>query len=309
MKRYIFAAVAVTLILSGCEYHPFYDGQKFCIYTPDNGLVEEDGCNIFLPIVSENPYVIELYGGEGRNHTVEISDPSCLSYTYEDADVDKAAGDVIPARITLLPQELGTASLTVTDEDTGESLQFHVDVCEAYNALEVKSGLGSIQEGTVFVFRYGGPDDVVKICSGSVKDRQIKVIAEGRYEFVSFGERLCFELAYPADSDGHPAAGGTEVFRRYVVGYTLGGLLYADGGMWMLNLKNLPVSTRSSYPDMKYARYIFFDVTDMDRSVIPSLDYDPYYSGQEEDAGDDRIYLSDEEFFCCDAAEIFPWIY
>jgi len=310
MKKIIYAAITAALLLNACEYHPYYDGQDFCVYLPYDGLVQDDGCSIYLPIVSEDPYVIELYGGKGRGHSVVIDDPGCLSFTYAEAYVDRSAGDVVPAKVTLIPQTFGSTALTVTDEDTGESVSFHVEICEAYKAMEVHAADGAIEEGSIFVFRYGDTDGVVKICSGSIEDRQVEVIAEGRYEFVAIGKRLCFELSFPAGPDGHPAAGGTEIFRRYVVGYTLGGLLFADS-LYMLNLHDLSVTTRSSYSDIIYdsSRYIFFDVTDMDPSLMDSLVYDPYYDGTGEDPADAGIMLSEEEFFCADAAEIFPWIF
>ena len=60
MKRLIYAAIAVTIILTGCEYHPFYDGQVFGVYAPNVGLIRTDGTTINVPIVDRSPYVLEF---------------------------------------------------------------------------------------------------------------------------------------------------------------------------------------------------------------------------------------------------------
>ena len=65
MKRLIYAAIAVTIILTGCKYHPFYDGQAFGVYAPNVGLIRTDGTTINVPIVDRSPYVLEFYGGMG----------------------------------------------------------------------------------------------------------------------------------------------------------------------------------------------------------------------------------------------------
>ena len=82
MKRYILAAIAGLLIFSGCEYHPYYDGQILRVYMSQYGLIETDGTHLNIPIKSTRPYVLEIYGGKGKNHKVNVADPNLLAFTY-----------------------------------------------------------------------------------------------------------------------------------------------------------------------------------------------------------------------------------
>ena len=117
MKRFIYAAIAVTIILTGCEYHPFYDGQAFGGYAPNVGLIRTDGTTINVPIVDRSPYVLEFYGGMGKNHNIIVADPDCLDYIYEKSDVKSEVGDtdIVPASITLQPKKKADTSITIED--------------------------------------------------------------------------------------------------------------------------------------------------------------------------------------------------
>ena len=130
MKRFIYAAIAVTIILTGCEYHPFYDGQAFGVYAPNVGLIRTDGTTINVPIVDRSPYVLEFYGGMGKNHNIIVADPDCLDYVYEESDVVSSVGDtdIVPASITLHPKKKADTSITIEDIDTGESITINVSI-------------------------------------------------------------------------------------------------------------------------------------------------------------------------------------
>ena len=70
MRRILFAVCMALMILSGCEYHPYYDGQEFCVYNAGCGLLETDGGHAIVPTVGRDPYVLEFYGGKGANQAV-----------------------------------------------------------------------------------------------------------------------------------------------------------------------------------------------------------------------------------------------
>ena len=40
MRKFIYMAIAVLLMATGCEYHPYYDGQKLRVYNMDHGVIE-----------------------------------------------------------------------------------------------------------------------------------------------------------------------------------------------------------------------------------------------------------------------------
>ena len=69
---FMYMTIAVLLMVTGCEYHPFYDGQKLRIYNNDHGLIEADGAHLYVPVAGRTPFEIEIYGGAGKNHKVTL---------------------------------------------------------------------------------------------------------------------------------------------------------------------------------------------------------------------------------------------
>ena len=276
MKRFIYAAIAVTIILTGCEYHPFYDGQAFGVYAPNVGLIRTDGTTINVPIVDRSPYVLEFYGGMGKNHNIIVADPDCLDYVYEESDVVSSVGDtdIVPASITLQPKKKADTSITIEDIDTGESITINVSIKDSYKAAEVMTGNDTFRTRTLFVFDYFGSDDIVKICRHASQLGHIEHIVDGRYEFVVepdelYGDVLYFEITYPADETGKPSAAGVETFKRYLVGYEGGGYGSADWQMELLNLIGFRMTTKMSDPSYEYNAVLrFVDVTGMEDYVI-----------------------------------------
>lgn len=311
MKKYIYAFIAAMMMLSGCEeYHPFYDGQEFCIEDGVTGLlIEKDGEHIYMPLPydPDRPYMIECYGGKGKNYTITVSDPECLDYELEISDVETPPfnWDVIPTKITLLPKKIGDVSLTVKDDDTGESYQINVHVCEAYHALELDYDNEAIFGGqVVLAFRYDGTDDVLHFCKGHAYSYDLEPFAEGKYSFVTIGGMLYFEMTYQADEDGLPAAEGTETFRRLQVQYGYGSMDDPEVLLMHMNLSGFPVATKETaviQPDFYSYSFRFVDVTDMEmpltEQVVPYI-YDEY---------GDRIKCRD--FFRASSARLVPWKY
>ena len=51
MKKLIYAAVAALMILSGCEYHPYYDGQEFFVNdSMTNTVIDKNGEDIIISL-------------------------------------------------------------------------------------------------------------------------------------------------------------------------------------------------------------------------------------------------------------------
>lgn len=317
MKRLIYAAVVALSCLCGCEYNPYYDGQKMCItYDYFFDPIDSDGEHIYLTLENEYPPQIHIYGGKGKNHRIEVSDPSVMSYTYTESSVERAAFDyayINEALITLIPLRKGETSMTITDEDTGESIMVHIHFCDTWNALEVKGGESVFSKGTVFAFAYGGRDDVVKICRGNVEKKDITHVADGRYRFVSINDCLCFEITYPADEDGLPSSSGEDVFRRYLV-QNYGGGNWGDAVYMLRNigLGNLRLETREIYepimPDQDeyYYAFQFTDVTDLDQSeIVPD---EPGYSDSDESEVEvPDLPESERDEFYIAASSIIPY--
>ena len=293
MKRFIYAVLTALMILSGCnKYHPYYDGQEFCILDSYSGtLIKEDGgyVSVTLQREYEDMFVVEFYGGKGKNHTVTVADPEFLDYRYEKGDVKTPPFDyeINPAKIILLPKKLGDTSISVTDEDTGESIRFHVHIGNAYRALSVNYGQPVFNSQTLLAFKCDGNDDVLEICERN--GRYIVHVVSGKYSFVDIGGFLYFEMTYPADEEGRPVSGGVDTFRRYQVQFAEGGATDPVDMMWYLNLSELHVQTKETVPDMYMTYFRFVDVTSVDESELTTL-FDPYYYPEDPNESPQRLF-------------------
>lgn len=290
MKKIIYAALTAVIILSGCEYHPYYDGQKFRVYNVHYGFIQSDSPVMAIPVEGGNPYLLSLYGGYGKHHSVEISDPEILGYSYDKGFVKNVPfdyPDIETANVTLLPERLGQTSVRVTEEDTGETEVIDVKVCESYHALAIDSGESQFEEGSFFAFRYGGVDNVLRICKGDITTFDYKHIADGTYRFVEYNGLLSFEITYPAAESGLPDPDGDEIFKKYLVqGYSGG--MYGNNSLMMeyLNLSKLSVATRASFDEMDVYYKNSFRVVDITDGTTS------------DDAG----------YFYMSSATIIPWV-
>lgn len=296
MKRIIYAVLAALMILNGCDrYHPYYDGQEFCLLDSYSGTVlKEDGGHVSVTLQreAEDMFIVEFYGGTGKNHTVTVADPECLDFTYVKGSVKTPPfnSEINPAKIILLPKKLGDTSITVTDDDTGESIQFYVHIGNAYSALSLyyRGHPKIFDDQTVFAFDCGGKDDVFEICRGYVHN--LEPVVSGRYSFVDIGGILYFEITYPADSEGRPKADGEDFFRRYQVQFADGTTDEPVDMLWYLNLAELHVRTKDAGPDVSYQSYFrFVDVTTFDESELTTL-IDPYYYPEDPNLAYQQLY-------------------
>lgn len=291
MKRIIYAALAAMTMLTGCEYHPYYDGQKFRVYHKDCGLLESDGAHIYVPHQLDEPYVLNLYGGWGKSHYVEIEDQECLGYSYEKGDVKKDGfddPDMIAAGVTLIPKKIGDTVIKITEQTTGESISIFVHVCEAYKAIKVYETQNSLAAGTILAFRYGGVDDVVRLCREDIRTGATEHIVDGRYAFVDNGASVRLKMTFPADEAGQPCAGGTEISKEYDIEFRYGGVYgSANGMMQCLNLLGFPLTTKSSYVIVPYYDFQFVDITG---GIVPDMS------------------SPDAQVFYARSAVVIPWV-
>lgn len=296
MRRLLFAAFTAMMICVGCDYHPYYDGQKFRLYQSYTGLIEQDGQHVYVPLVLDDPFIVEIYGGLGKNHSIKVGDQDVISYEYiegyskpgvfEDPDVE-------PTIIDILPKKLGETDITVTDEDTGESILVHMHVCDPYHILEAEYPRNCFADGTLFGFRYGGEDNVLMIGNGIIKSYHYEFthITEGTYEFVTYKGDLCLEITYPADEDGRPCNGGEDVFMRFRVVERWGGSLNTPESILEgLAMSDLQVRTRAKETSI-YKPFYYFEFIDITDDEDPDL-------GSE-----------DVRMFDAYTTSIHPWIY
>lgn len=294
MKKLIYAVFTVMMILSGCDYHPYYDGQKFRIYHEYLGLVEEDGHHVYLPIVMDEPFMLELYGGLGENHEVYVNDSEVISTEYIKGYSRPGVfndPDIEPTKVNIIPNKLGVTDLTVKEEDTGESIQIHVHVVEAYHLMAVYDSKNSFHSETMFGFRYGGTDNVLKIGYGELYTRDITHITEGTYRFVVYGNAVCLEMTYPADEDGNPSDGGELTFRRFRIDRKWGGSFESvEDVMYNLALSDLQVHTKAQGKDY-YKPYEFFNFIDITENEDPDRESEDF------------------SYFSCHTTDLHHWMY
>ena len=268
MKRFIYSAIVVMLMVCGCQYHPFYDGQPLRLYNSRNGIIETDGGHVYVPIVSRQDFEIEIYGGKGKKHEVLVENQEYFSYTYEKAAIEGGlTGDgVVPATITIEPHKRGDTTMTITDEDTKESITVIVHVIKTFSVIEVDETQNSLPGGTCLAFEYDIKSDVVKICRKNEQTNDLEYLYDAHFRFLQDDKVLEFELTYLADQNGAPDVNGSEVIRRFLVEYEVyAGFESAYGRIYLMNLEYLPIQTRG-YIDMSDYEYRlnfrFIDITD-----------------------------------------------
>ncbi len=293
MKRYILAAIAVLVMMSGCEYHPYYDGQILRVYQAKYGLIEADGAHLNVPVADKKPYELEIYGGKGKNHRIAVSNPELLTYTYHKASVDAFLGEGIePARLTINPKRTGDTSIRISDEDTGESININLHIVKVLNMMEIHESQNSLAKGTVLAFEFPSASDVVKICRRNQDSGEMELIQEGKCTFHDCDSTVVMELTYIADADGQPDIQGTEVTKRFLAefeeGYVSGDAFYM---MRIMNLDYMTIRTRAAkdyYEEYEYnEKFRFIDITD-------KPDRDP-------ESPDTRIFYTR-------SARLEPWI-
>lgn len=284
MKRYILAAIAVLMILSGCEYHPYYDGQILRVYQIRYGLIENDGAHLYVPIESTRPYVLEIYGGKGKKHKVTVSDPELLAVIYREASVDAFLGEGIgPANLTLQPRQLGDTSMEILDEDTGESITINIHIVKAYNMMEIHATQNSLAIGTVIAFDYPSPSEDIKMCRKNQENGDLEYLFDAKCRFHDCDTTVMMELTYLADEYEQPDVHGTEITKKFLVqseeGYVTGDPYYT---LDMMNLHYMTILTRAvedEYVRLEYNyRFRFIDITENENPDLLSPDSKIFYA-------------------------------
>ena len=284
MKRYILAAIAGLLIFSGCEYHPYYDGQILRVYMSQYGLIETDGTHLNIPIKSTRPYILEIYGGKGKSHKVNVADPNLLAFAYKEASVETFLGDgVEPAKLTLDPQQLGDTSIEILDEDTGESISIELHIVKAYNMMEIHDTRNSLAIGTVIAFTYPESSEEIKICRKDTENGNLEYLYDAKCRFHDCDTTVMMELTYLADEFEQPDIHGSEITKKFLVqsdeGYVTGEPYYT---LDLMNLYYMTILTRAvkdDYDRFEYHyRFRFIDITENENPDLLTQDSKIFYA-------------------------------
>ena len=272
------------MILSGCEYNPYYDGQILRVYQTKYGLIETDGAHLYVPIESTRPYVLEIYGGKGKNHKVTVSDPELLAFIYREASVETFLGEGIEAaNLTLQPRQLGDTTMEILDEDTGESISINLHIVKAYNMMEIYDSQNSLAIGTVIAFDYPSPSDDIKICRKNLENGDLEYLFDAKCSFHDCDTTVMMELTYLADEFEQPDIHGSEITKKFLVqsedGYVTGEPYYT---LDMMNLYYMTILTRAVKDDYDrfehHYRFRFIDITENENPDLLTQDSKIFYA-------------------------------
>ena len=284
MNKYIYMAIAALLMLAGCEYHPYYDGQVMRIYQQRYGVIESNGVHLNVPVADKKPYELEIYGGKGKNHKVTVSDPDVLTYTYTEASVESFLGqDLIPATLTLNPKRLGDTSIDISDEDTGECIRIDLHVVNVFYMMEVYDTQNSLEPGVVIAFEFPLSSEDVKICRRDLDNGDLEYLLDAKCRFFDCDSTVMMELEYLGDENEQPCVDGAEITKRYMAEFADG---YSYGGSgYMLHVMNLGYFDMQTVPTKGYmeetdynSMFRFIDVSDDEHPDLESPDLKMFYA-------------------------------
>lgn len=154
MHSRLFAAIAVLFtLLTSCDNDPdnLYGKRKELQILDEHGNVTT---HAYASRIS-GAY-LEIVGGIGSNHVIEVEDESVLTAEYFHRG---ASGSVlwldttIPARVHLTPLKFGSTTVSITDTDIDKTIHVQVDVVNEYEALTIReSNVEGLEEGRKIAF-------------------------------------------------------------------------------------------------------------------------------------------------------------
>ena len=143
---------------------------------------------------------LSIVGGMGDNHTVEVQDESILTahYNGRGAGHSHIPTETLPASVVLLPHKLGSTVVSITDNDTDETLHVQVDVVHQYIGLTVsESTADELEDGTMILFLQDRDVNEYRIVSRNRKEYE--TLAKGEYHFEEPREDIGDTYINPGD--------------------------------------------------------------------------------------------------------------
>lgn len=212
---------------------------------------------------------LSIVGGMGDNHTVEVQDESILTahYNGRGAGHSHIPTETLPASVVLLPHKLGSTVVSITDNDTDETLHVQIDVVHQYIGLTVsESTAEELEDGTMILFLQDRDVNEYRIVSRNGKEYE--TLAKGEYHFEEPREDIGDTYINPGDvmmtlkdEDGETvwkitdADNNKNAFHGYISD-VLSGL-------------GLPDEIITKEPAMHYPElFLFTDIFDIDRHFM-----------------------------------------
>lgn len=212
---------------------------------------------------------LSIVGGMGDNHTVEVQDESILKAEYNGRGTGHShiPTETLPASVVLLPHKLGSTVVSITDNDTDETLHVQIDVVHQYIGLTVsESTAEELEDGTMILFLQDRDVNEYRIVSRNGKEYE--TLAKGEYHFEEPREDIGDTYINPGDvrmtlkdEDGETvwkitdADNNKNAFHGYISD-VLSGL-------------GLPDEIITKEPAMHYPElFMFTDILDIDRHFM-----------------------------------------
>ena len=143
---------------------------------------------------------LSIVGGMGDNHTIEVQDESILTahYNGRGAGHSHIPTETLPASVVLLPHKLGSTVVSITDNDTDETLHVQIDVVHQYIGLTVsESTAEELEDGTMILFLQDRDVNEYRIVSRNGKEYE--TLAKGEYHFEEPREDIGDTYINPGD--------------------------------------------------------------------------------------------------------------
>lgn len=212
---------------------------------------------------------LSIVGGMGDNHTVEVQDESILKAEYNGRGTGHShiPTETLPASVVLLPHKLGSTVVSITDNDTDETLHVQIDVVHQYIGLTVsESTAEELEDGTMILFLQDRDVNEYRIVSRNGKEYE--TLAKGEYHFEEPREDI---------SDTYIDPGDVRMTLKDENGETVWKITDADNNKNafhgyisdVLSGLGLPDEIITKEPAMHYPElFLFTDIFDIDRHFM-----------------------------------------
>jgi len=264
-NRNLIAVLLAVMSAASCDDPDNLYGKK-----KEMRILDENGEQVeqmYVSIITSG--TLSIVGGMGDNHTVEVQDESILTahYNGRGAGHSHIPTETLPASVVLLPHKLGSTVVSITDNDTDETLHVQVDVVHQYIGLTVSGSTAEeLEDGTMILFLQDKDVNEYRIVSRNGKEYE--TLAKGEYHFQEPREDIGDTYINPGDvrmtlkdEDGETvwkitdADNNKNAFHGYISD-VLSGL-------------GLPDEIITKEPAMHYPElFLFTDVLDVNRHFI-----------------------------------------
>lgn len=213
---------------------------------------------------------LSIVGGIGDHHTVEVQDESIVTAYYNSRGTGHShiPTETLPASVVLLPHKLGSTVVSITDNDTDETLHVQVDVVHQYIGLTVsESTADDLQNGSMILFLQDENVNEYRIVIQNGKEYE--TLEKGEYHFDEPRDDIGDTYINPGNVRMTLNAGdGKTVWKITDADNNEGGHLFyiADilGGLGLPDEVTTKMEPAYNYPE----KFLFMDVLDTKRHFM-----------------------------------------